>query len=80
MQELVICHDRMLLYFESGDNVLFEYNAHEKMLYVINKEKTDEHDGKVTTIDALVIDNHRFFVTGGEDGFVKVWNGSKRLI
>jgi len=33
--------------------------------------RTDEHDGKINIADTKPDD--KLFVTGGDDGFVKIW-------
>jgi len=44
-------------------------------MYIVNNDKSDEHEGKLRS---LTVDNvNGYFVTGGHDGFVKVWNQRK---
>ena len=40
--------------------------------------RSDEHDGAVTAADSFSAE--KLFVTGGEDGFVKIWTYQKLLI
>jgi len=38
---------------------------------MINFTRNDEHEGKINVIDSK--EDEGLFVTGGEDGVVKVW-------
>ena len=48
-------------------------------LWLLHREKPDEHDSEINDVDSK---SHglKLFVTGGEDGFVKVWDQDKRLV
>lgn len=57
--------------FETGDNLLLEWKSSKRKMYMINFMRNDEHDGKINMTD--VKEDEGLFVTGGEDGFVKIW-------
>ena len=51
----------------------FEWDASKRRLKLLQKERMDEHDGEIIAFDACVSGDKSLYVTGGNDGFVKVW-------
>lgn len=75
-----ICFDgiNMLMSFQTRDSELFFMNEEKKELEILHRNKANEHQGKVNCMDSN-IDRH-LFITGGEDGFVKIWTSEKEMI
>lgn len=64
--------------FKSGDLQLFRYDEEQENLLYLRTETNLEHETGCTDIDCLP--SKQIYVTGGKDGFVKVWNVKKELI
>ena len=78
IQEICFTTDHMLMSFESRDSELLFMNPDSKELEMIHIDKSNEHSGKVNCMDTNLEAN--LFITGGKDGYVKVWTQEKQLI
>lgn len=67
------CHDRSLLYIGSEDGKIYKYNT----LYPVNTFDCilNAHRGPVTII-VVNLWNRDVFLSGGDDGMVKLWRGN----
>ena len=60
-------------------NLFQNLDDHNPVLKIIHSAtKTNEHNGTVNWMDSNIAKN--IYVTGGADGFVKVWTNQKELI
>ena len=53
MKEITGFDDILLFGFESGDSWIFRYNKVLRNLVCILKEKANEHEDKLTTLDCM---------------------------
>jgi WD40 repeat protein len=70
--------DLLLFGFASGDSWLFRYDAGAEALMCIYEEKHHEHEEELKTLDC--IPESGLFISGGQDGLVKIWNSAKELV
>jgi WD40 repeat protein len=68
----------VLVAFESSDLQMFKFDQQKEDLCYIKCEPGFDHEKEVTCLEAFPEKN--LFLSGGMDGFVKVWNVKKELI
>lgn len=77
-RDISFTQEHILISFKNRDTELFCMNDQKKELLLVRKEKTNEHSGKIICMDSNIQKN--LFITGGEDGYVKIWTNEKDLI
>jgi WD40 repeat protein len=79
IQDVCLDCENILISFSTSDSELFAWNDEDKELEIIyTQSKSNDHVGKVTCTDSNL--SRSLFVTGGEDGYAKVWTSNKDLI
>ena len=84
MSIIVAKSQQLLVCFMKGDSEILVWNNEtEQLCELQEKDKSDEHEDIITCCDSMQIDNlpeKTLFVTGDEQGLVKIWNSMKVLI
>lgn len=70
--------DRFLVIFKSGDTEIFEFNGKKEELYLLETEKSCEHDSQLTGFDYSP--QLKIFVTSDGKGVLRVWNKDKKFL
>lgn len=66
---------QLLMCFQSGDSEILVWNNELKQLNTLKVDKSDEHEDAITCCDSLP--SLGLFVSGDNDGLVKIWNCKK---
>jgi WD40 repeat protein len=78
IKDISFSTENMLASFQSRDSELMFMNGETMELEIVHREKSNEHSGKINCIDSSL--NGNLFITGGQDGYVKVWTSDKVLV
>jgi WD40 repeat protein len=78
VHEIGFTKENLMMAFDNRDSELFLMDELNKEIEMFHTEKSNEHSGRVNCIDTNLETD--MFITGGKDGFVKVWTNQKMLI
>lgn len=78
IKDISFSAENMLISFQSRDSELMCMNVETNQLEIIHRIKSNEHSGKINCIDSSI--GGKLFITGGQDGYIKVWTSDKILV
>ena len=78
VEQIVSMNQLVMMSFQSNESLLFKFDEGQQDLAYIKTDTLFEHEDKVMCLECFP--EKGMFISGGLDGYVKIWNVKKELI